>query len=110
MTRSSTSLILSVTEGVPSSLPVTLTQGLPEGTLLRLRASGLSMLRGLRVAAVFAHTSTDEVEMEIVHRYSSEELKHDWMWHIRALSIAVCRAPQQLDPGTGWCGSCAWGC
>ncbi|MCD6286333.1 MAG: hypothetical protein J7M39_10525 [Anaerolineae bacterium] len=100
MTRSATSLILSVTEGVPSSLPVTLTQGLPEGTLLRLRASGLSMLRGLRVAAVFAHTSTDEVEMEIVHRYSSEELKHDWMWHIRALSIAVCRAPQQLDPGT----------
>ena len=100
MTRSSTSLTRSVTEGVPSSVLVTLTQGLPAGTLLRLRASGLSMLRGLRVSAAFAHTAAGDVEMEIMHRYSAEELKHDWMWHIRALSIAVCRVPQQLDPGT----------
>ena len=104
MTRSSTALTLSVTEGVPSSVPVTLTQGLPPGTLLRLRASALSMLQGLRVTAVRARTrartAAAEIELEIVHRYSAEELKHDWMWHIRALSIAVCRVSQQLDPGT----------
>lgn len=104
MTQSSIWLTFPVTDGIPPVIPVVLTRDLPAGALLRLRASGLSMLRGLRVSAVYARTCTmadaSDIELDVVHRCSVEELKRDWMWHIRSLSIAQVRIPQRLERGT----------
>jgi hypothetical protein len=66
------------------------------GTLLRLRASGVMMLRGLAVKEVRA----GDVSLDVVHRFSWEEMQRDWMWHIRTMSVAMVRCPEPLAGGT----------
>lgn len=91
-------IVVPVTEGVPSPLQLTLGRRVDAGTLLRLRASGVMMLRGLKVRAVRAPAL--EVDLAPVHRFSREEMQRDWTWHIRTMSIVVVRAPVDLPSGT----------
>lgn len=104
MSRAPFALVVPVTDGIPATLTVTLSQEIPSGTLLRLRASGVTMLRGLGIAAVRALDSEglpgNNIELEIAHRFSGEEMQRDWMWHIRTLSVAVVRTPCQLKKGS----------
>jgi len=86
-----------VTQGVPLPLEVVLAQGVPAGTLLRFRASGVTMLRGMRIASVTA--MAEDVVLDIVHRFSWEEMQQDWMWHIQTLSLATARVPADLPAG-----------
>ncbi|MGC9522857.1 MAG: hypothetical protein ACP5HG_13365 [Anaerolineae bacterium] len=114
MTNAMRTLTVPVTEGIPSPLEMQLSQALPAGSLLRLRANGLTMLRGLRIERVEALPATgpnaechdvtsgatddtqDGVDLEVVHRYAYQEMQQDWMWHIRTMSIAVVRTPCRL--------------
>lgn len=104
MSRAPYALAIPVTDGIPAKLTLNLVQEVPAGSLLRLRASGLTMLRGLHVAGVRAldreGVPGNNVDLEIVHRFSRKELQRDWMWHIRTLSIAVVRAPDTLRAGS----------
>ncbi|MBN1250238.1 MAG: hypothetical protein JXC32_21420 [Anaerolineae bacterium] len=98
-----------VTDGVPSRLEMTLVHPATAGTLLRVQASGVTMLRSLAVVAVTAYAgngvaapsaSGTDVDLALVHRFSWEEMQHDWVWHIRTLSMAVVRVPMDLPRGT----------
>lgn len=96
-------LAISVTGGLPTALTVTLRQPVPAGGLLRLRASGVTMLRGLGIAAVRVRQGGEgdagSVDLPIVHAFSPAEMQRDWMWHVRTLSLAVVRAPSDLRAG-----------
>lgn len=104
MSRAPFALAIPVTDGLPATLTVTLLQAVPAGTYLRLRASGVTMLRGLHVDAVRALDREglpgNNVDLEIVHRFSREEMQRDWMWHIRTLSVAVVQVPGNLQVGS----------
>jgi hypothetical protein len=104
MAVSPTSLSVSVTEGLPSALELTLCRPVASGTLLRLRASGVGMLRGMAVPKVTAFPTSVApeagIELPLVHRFSWAEMQRDWMWHIRTLSLAMVAVPEDLPKGT----------
>ncbi len=101
MSSSLKSVLVPVTDGIPSTLELTLTQVVPAGTLLRLRASSVTMLRAIAVASV---TVDDDVGSVLLsrsfHRFSWEAMQRDWMWHLRTLSIAVVSVPTELAKGS----------
>lgn len=104
MTRAPYALTIPVTDGVPATLTVTLHEEIAAGTLLRLRAGGLTMLRGLHVGRVRAldHKGLPDnnVALDIVHRFSREAMQRDWMWHLATLSLAVVEVPRSLGRGS----------
>ncbi|MGC9468254.1 MAG: hypothetical protein ACP5HS_06670, partial [Anaerolineae bacterium] len=108
MSQSGATLRVIVTDGVPSPLILTLAQHVAAGTLLRVRGSGVAMLRGLRVVEVRASAvggcgtpdGHGETALPFVHRFSWAEMQHDWMWHIQTLSMAVVEAPCDLPKGS----------
>ena len=100
MSSSLKSVLVPVTDGIPSTLELTLTQVVPAGTLLRLRASSVTMLRAIAVASVTVDDGAGPVSLPVVHRFSWEAMQRDWMWHLRTLSIAVVSAPTELAKGS----------
>ena len=64
------------------------------GALIRLSASGISMLGGLRVERV----THEGIALPIVHRYVREEMEQHWGWHIETKSMAVVRIEPSLFP------------
>ena len=99
MTSSLRSIVVPVTDGIPATLELTLTQPVPAGTLLRLRASSVTMLRAMAVTSVTVGGDDAPATLPIVHKFSWEEMQRDWMWHTRTLSIAVVEVPTDLAKG-----------
>lgn len=77
-------------------LHLTVTEAVPEDTLLRLRAGGTSMLQQLRVDEV---RGPEGQTMPIRHRYSRRDMERHWMWYIRSRSCCVFRVVGDLDAG-----------
>lgn len=99
MARSMETMTVSVTEGIPSPLTLTLSQTVPAGAILRLRASGVSMLRALQVTAVSVSNGQGELSLPVVHHFSWREMQQDWMWHIKSLSLAQVEVVAPLPRG-----------
>jgi hypothetical protein len=74
----------------------TLSQDLEAGQLFRVKASGTSMMSGVRVASVMV----DGEEIPIVHRYKREEMEKNWGWHIRTQSMAVGQPDHPIQNGS----------
>ncbi len=93
-----------VTDGVPSRLDLTLTQPVPAGTLLRLKANSATMLRSLAITGVTVlgdgEGAEPVTELPFEQRYTWQAMQRDWVWHIRTLSMAVIRALEDLPKGT----------
>ncbi len=97
-------LTVPVSADFPSPLELTLTKSVPSGTLLRLRASGVMMLRSLKVVAVSAYCDRDaktvEVPLDVVQHFSWEAMQQHWMKHLRTLALAAVEVPRDLKAGT----------
>ncbi len=73
-----------------------LTEELAPGTFLRIKASGVSMMSGARVASIRAGGEG----LSIVHRYQREEMEKNWGWYIRTQSMAVARVERSIQIGS----------
>jgi hypothetical protein len=92
-------ITVSTAESFPSPLILTLTQAVSAGSILRLRASGVSMLRALCVTAVTARCP-GAPSLPILHHFSWPDMQQNWMWHIHTLSLAQVEVPVTLSAGT----------
>jgi len=91
-------MTVKVTEGVATPLTRRLSCLVPSGALLRLQASGNTMLSGLKVLGVRAPEGSGA--LEVVRRYSRDEMELDWTWHIETMSLIVVRTGSDLPEGT----------
>lgn len=74
-----------------------LTETIAAGSLLRLKANGVMMMRHLRVLSVVAGCT----ELHFVHGYLGEEMVKNWGWYIRTKSMAVVETgSEELPCGT----------
>jgi hypothetical protein len=92
-------ITVSAGDSFPPPLKLTLTQAMPAGSILRLRASGVSMLRALGVTAVTARSPGAE-PLPILQRFSWPAMQKNWMWHIQTMSLAQIDVPVTLHAGT----------
>jgi hypothetical protein len=72
-----------------------LAQAVAIGGFLRIKASGTSMMRGMRVASIRAAGK----ELPITHRYEREEMENNWGWYIRTQSMAVVQVESTISVG-----------
>ncbi len=104
MVHPSRTMSIPVTDGVPPRLDLTLTQPVPAGTLLRLKASSATMLRSLAISGVTTlrdgETDDSATELPFEQRYTWQAMQRDWVWHIRTLSMAIIRVLDDLPRGT----------
>lgn len=69
------------------------------GELLRIRASGPTMLDSLRIERVHAQGAS-ESPFEVVHRYARVEMEQDWNWYICTGSMIIVRVPDACPAGS----------
>jgi hypothetical protein len=89
---------LEVSDTEPPVVKFKLLSRIPEGSFLRLRASGTAMLQCLEITDVRARDS--ELSLPFVHKFSRQEMQNDWMWHIRTMSMAVLGVTEELPSGS----------
>lgn len=89
---------LEISDTEPPVVEFRLLSRIPEGSFLRLRASGTAMLHGLEITNVRARDS--ELSLPFVHKFSRQEMQNDWMWHIRTMSMAVLGVTEELPSGS----------
>jgi len=70
-----------------------LSSPVPANSLLRIKASGTSMLSGLYIEKVSIQNG-DILPFE--HRYSRKEMEVEWGWHIRAMSMVMLRVQTEI--------------
>lgn len=88
---------LTVTVAEVPTLRFTLTDDIPAGGFLRVRASSVQMLMSLSVSEI--RVEGDNATLPIVHRFAAAEMRRDWSWHIRTLSLAVAQTAKPIARG-----------
>ena len=86
-----------VTDKFPAEVCVRVTKPIERGAILRVRASGIHFLTGVRVDEV---CTKDGKTLEVVHRFNLNQLRQDWTWSASAKSMMMFRTENRLDTGS----------
>ena len=89
-----TTIELQVVQKEIPELTFALTEMIAAGSLLRIKANGVMMLRNLRALSIFA----DGRELRRVHDYLGEEMVKNWGWYIRTKSLVVVETGREALP------------
>lgn len=96
-TRGTEEIAIVVTEPELPVVSVVLQEALPAGALLRVVASGPTMLQRMRVDGLSAEGTAEEFAVE--HRFARRDMELRWDWYITTMSMAVFRVPRPLAAG-----------
>ena len=89
---------ISVGEPAPAEILVKIEKPVPQGAIIRVKASGVVMVRRMPVMSI--QLMPEGTEQELIHRFSAQEMaKGDWGWHIATLPMAMFKTSRALKPG-----------